>query len=79
MFVDGCFWHACPEHATLPASNRQWWREKLDKNVARDRDTDERLEAAGWTVLRFWEHVDMNAAAAVVHETWIRCLTRSEG
>lgn len=78
VFVDGCFWHACPEHTTLPASNRKWWQEKLDRNVARDRDTDERLEAAGWTVLRFWEHADMDAAAAVVHETWTRCLTRPE-
>ena len=72
VFVDGCFWHACPDHATQPASNAAWWREKLAANVARDRDTDVRLTAQGWQVLRFWEHADMHAAAALVEETWRR-------
>ncbi len=70
VFVDGCFWHACPVHATHPASNPHWWRAKLEANVARDRDTDARLLAAGWSVLRFWEHADMEAAADLVAETW---------
>ncbi|MFS0703401.1 very short patch repair endonuclease [Cellulomonas sp. 179-A 9B4 NHS] len=70
VFVDGCFWHACPLHATQPASNSEWWRAKLERNVARDRDTDARLGAAGWLVLRFWEHDDMTAAADVVMEAW---------
>lgn len=61
VFLDGCFWHGCPEHATRPKSNAEWWRAKLDKNIARDRETTDHLEAAGWTVLRFWEHE--NAAA----------------
>ncbi|MGW8666815.1 very short patch repair endonuclease [Streptomyces niveus] len=56
VFLDGCFWHGCPEHATRPKSNAEWWRAKLDKNIARDRETTEHLEAEGWTVLRFWEH-----------------------
>ena len=56
IFMDGCFWHGCPEHATRPKSNAEWWRVKLDKNMARDRETTDHLEAAGWSVHRFWEH-----------------------
>ncbi|WP_079178817.1 very short patch repair endonuclease [Streptomyces humi] len=56
VFLDGCFWHGCPEHATQPKANAAWWRTKLDKNVARDLETTEHLTARGWTVLRFWEH-----------------------
>ncbi|MBU3060290.1 very short patch repair endonuclease [Nocardia sp. NEAU-G5] len=63
VYVDGCFWHCCPEHATYPKNNAQWWAEKLAGNVARDRDTDARLAAAGWTVVRVWEHEDAVAAA----------------
>jgi DNA mismatch endonuclease (patch repair protein) len=58
VYVDGCFWHSCPIHATSPASNAAWWREKLDRNVARDRATDAALTGAGWTVVRVWEHED---------------------
>lgn len=56
VFVDGCFWHGCPEHATSPMNNAGFWRRKLAENVSRDRDTDARLTAAGWTVVRVWEH-----------------------
>jgi DNA mismatch endonuclease, patch repair protein len=56
VFMDGCFWHGCPEHATQPKANAEWWRAKLDKNMARDTQTTEHLTAHGWTVLRFWEH-----------------------
>ncbi|MFB7184168.1 very short patch repair endonuclease [Streptomyces sp. NPDC056230] len=56
VMIDGCFWHGCPEHATQPKSNAGWWRDKLDRNMARDVETTEHLSAAGWTVLRFWEH-----------------------
>ena len=56
VFVDGCFWHGCPEHATWPRNNAAFWREKIETNVARDRDTDARLAAEGWTVIRVWEH-----------------------
>lgn len=58
VLVDGCFWHRCPEHSTIPKANRAWWIEKLDANVARDRDTDARLDVAGWLVIRVWEHED---------------------
>ncbi|AHH15024.1 putative DNA mismatch endonuclease [Nocardia nova SH22a] len=63
VYVDGCFWHSCPEHATRPKNNAQWWADKLAGNVARDRDTDARLTAAGWTVVRIWEHEDATAGA----------------
>jgi DNA mismatch endonuclease (patch repair protein) len=63
VFVDGCFWHACPLHATWPKANAAWWRSKLEANVRRDRDTDTALKADGWRVLRFWEHEDSRKAA----------------
>lgn len=56
VFVDGCFWHRCPEHGTSPKANSPYWKAKLDGNVARDRRNTQALEEAGWTVLRFWEH-----------------------
>lgn len=56
VFVDGCFWHRCPQHGNVPKSNREWWRAKLDRNVERDRDTDRQLRNAGWNVVRIWEH-----------------------
>ncbi|MBY6683497.1 DNA mismatch endonuclease Vsr [Rhodococcus sp. BP-316] len=68
VYVDGCFWHSCPEHATHPRNNAQWWADKLAANVARDRDTDRRLDEAGWTVVRIWEHEDPAVAAERVTE-----------
>ncbi|MFB6940032.1 MULTISPECIES: very short patch repair endonuclease [unclassified Streptomyces] len=56
VLIDGCFWHGCPLHATRPKSNAEWWRQKLERNMARDLETTKHLTAAGWTVLRFWEH-----------------------
>ena len=66
VFVDGCFWHSCPQHGSVPTANREWWEEKLAANVCRDRRSDQQLKEAGWTVLRFWEHEDPVAAAAAV-------------
>jgi len=63
VFVDGCFWHGCPEHMTWPTSNAAWWREKIDGNRERDYETDTILETAGWMPLRVWEHEDPEAAA----------------
>lgn len=56
IFVDGCFWHGCPEHATWPKQNAEFWRQKIEANRLRDADTNSRLLENGWTVLRFWEH-----------------------
>jgi len=66
VFVDGCFWHSCPLHATSPTTNAEWWSKKLLRNVERDRDTDARLITAGWSVLRFWEHEEAIHAADAV-------------
>lgn len=63
VFVDGCFWHGCPEHGTWPKANATWWREKIEANRKRDRATDERLREAGWLPLRVWEHEDVATAA----------------
>jgi DNA mismatch endonuclease, patch repair protein len=56
VLVDGCFWHGCPLHSHLPKSNEEYWVPKLKKNIERDHAKNQRLEAEGWTVLRFWEH-----------------------
>ena len=69
VFVDGCFWHSCPIHCTVPKTNRDWWVAKLAANEARDRASDAQLQQAGWTVLRFWEHQDSVAVADVVEYT----------
>jgi DNA mismatch endonuclease (patch repair protein) len=68
VFVDGCFWHSCPIHATFPKSNAEWWEAKLESNRRRDAATNERLAAAGWLVLRFWEHEAPGEVARVVAE-----------
>ena len=66
VFVDGCFWHGCPEHGTKPRSNSEWWRQKLAANAARDADTTAVLEVLEWRVIRIWEHVPPQAGADVV-------------
>ena len=55
VFVDGCFWHGCPRHATMPANNRAFWKAKLARNAQRDREVTRTLRKAGWRVLRVWE------------------------
>jgi DNA mismatch endonuclease (patch repair protein) len=63
VFVDGCFWHACPVHGTWPKHNAKWWREKIEANRARDLDTNQRLKEHGWTVVRIWEHENAEVVA----------------
>jgi DNA mismatch endonuclease (patch repair protein) len=63
VYVDGCYWHGCPLHGTWPKANAEWWREKIDGNRARDRDTDRMLHEAGWTSVRIWEHETVDDAA----------------
>lgn len=66
IFVDGCFWHGCPEHGTWPRANAEAWRLKIETNRARDRSTDERLANEGWTVIRAWEHQNPDDVAQEV-------------
>jgi DNA mismatch endonuclease (patch repair protein) len=68
VMVDGCFWHGCKHHGTVPKSNRDWWTEKIEQNRLRDADTDRRLIAEGWTVERVWEHEDPLVAANRVEQ-----------
>lgn len=69
VFIDGCFWHGCPLHATWPKRNTELWKQKIEANRARDTDTNQRLREAGWTVLRFWRHESVVDAAAKVVKT----------
>lgn len=70
VFVDGCFWHACPEHCVVPSSNTDYWIPKLRANVERDRRNDRLLEGAGWLVLRVWEHEPAAEAADRIGSAW---------
>jgi len=63
VFIDGCFWHSCPEHGSKPKSNADRWEAKLARNRIRDRDTDQFLVDAGWLPIRVWEHEEPTAAA----------------
>ena len=69
VFVDGCFWHRCPQHSSMPANNRAFWRQKLSANAARDRLVTHTLRLRGWRVLRIWEH-------ELVRKNEARCLQR---
>lgn len=62
VFVDGCFWHRCPDYGTLPKNNHQWWAEKLCASTERDTRTTATLKAEGWKVIRIWEHEPVNEA-----------------
>lgn len=64
VFLDGCFWHGCPEHHTVAKTNATFWADKVANNRRRDVDTNTRLAAAGWTVVRVWEHEPVDRAAA---------------
>ena len=66
VFVDGCFWHRCPIHATRPKANGDWWDAKLQANVKRDRRTEMQLKENGWLVVRVWEHESPVVAAAEI-------------
>jgi DNA mismatch endonuclease (patch repair protein) len=70
VFVDGCFWHACHEHGTLPKNNREWWAAKLARNVERDREKDDALKTMGWLPLHVWEHTPVEEMVELVVEAW---------
>lgn len=66
IFVDGCFWHGCPLHATQPKTNAAWWQAKIEGNRRRDENTNQVLAAADWVVIRVWEHESINEAVETV-------------
>lgn len=68
VFVDGCFWHGCPEHHTVAVTNADFWAAKVTRNRERDAETTRLLKEAGWTTLRFWEHEDPTAVARAIHQ-----------
>lgn len=68
VFVDGCFWHGCPLHATWPKENAEFWRAKIEANRARDADTTRRLRELGWEVIRVWSHEDPVEAARLIFD-----------
>jgi DNA mismatch endonuclease (patch repair protein) len=73
IFIDGCFWHGCPEHGRKFFNhNADYWPTKIASNVARDRDTSARLREAGWTVLRFWEHEQADVVTQAIFDVVIR-------
>lgn len=70
IFVDGCFWHRCPEHGSEPKANAASWTTKRDANVARDSRNDHALRDAGWTVLRFWTHISVEQMATASEQSF---------
>src|SRR3989338_1148177 len=72
VFVDGCFWHGCPKHCSMPANNREFWEKKLTANKERDRLVTQTLRKQGWRVIRVWEH-DLSASGSLTSK-----LSRSE-
>jgi DNA mismatch endonuclease (patch repair protein) len=72
VFLDGCFWHACPLHGSVPKNNHEWWTAKLDRNVERDCEKDAQLNAIGWHPIHVWEHEDPAAAAELIVGEWRR-------
>ncbi len=62
VFIDGCFWHACPKHCRMPASNRDYWERKIGRNAERDKKVNRELRGQGWKVVRIWEHAIKDGA-----------------
>jgi DNA mismatch endonuclease (patch repair protein) len=76
VFVDGCFWHGCPAHHSPPKTNAGYWSTKIQSNRSRDRDTTERLQMEGWTVMRFWSHEEPMSVAAQIADVVGRTAAR---
>lgn len=72
VFVDGCYWHGCPQHHTVAKTNAKFWADKVETNRCRDRETTTLLEEEGWLVIRVWEHESMEEAAVMLFDAWRR-------
>lgn len=82
VFVDGCFWHACPIHGVTPKANRAFWMKKIARNTLRDKRVNSELKGLGWTVIRFWEHElrhDLDKAVSRVEKVVLRQASRMRG
>jgi DNA mismatch endonuclease (patch repair protein) len=79
VFVDGCFWHACPIHGSVPKANHEWWVKKLRRNRTRDKNTDKILREAGWLAVRIWEHENSRRAAERISRLVRRRIVRHLG
>lgn len=77
IFLDGCFWHGCPEHCVKPKNNAAWWEAKLSSNTERDQRKDRELLALGWLPLHFWEHVSVTEMADQIELVWRQRTGRS--
>lgn len=73
VFIDGCFWHACPDHGRAPTRNQEYWTPKIARNIERDREQTEALRNQGWTVLRIWAHTPVAEAEELIARTWMAC------
>lgn len=73
VFVDGCFWHGCPDHLVKPKTNKKFWNNKIKKNIKRDKDVTARLTEEGWTVVRFWEHQITSDLTGCVSKVAVLC------
>jgi DNA mismatch endonuclease (patch repair protein) len=72
VFVDGCFWHGCPIHGTQAKANAEFWKNKIEQNRARDRDTNTQLKKAGWRIARVWEHEDPEKASQKIYRLVVK-------
>lgn len=79
VFIDGCFWHGCPEHKGRPKTNTHYWGPKIVGNAARDQRQTEALVDAGWTVLRFWEHESPEIVVAEIRRVYETRLISAQG
>lgn len=77
VFVDGCFWHGCPAHGTVPKAHADFWSAKIERNRQRDSETDRILQAEGWTVVRIWEHLPVDTAVCQIEQA-LAVLDRGE-
>lgn len=77
VFIDGCFWHGCPDHHRQPTANAAYWTAKVERNKARDRDTDAALATAGWRTLRFWAHEEPEQVAVAIRSVVEEARSRS--
>ncbi|WP_306894774.1 very short patch repair endonuclease [Agromyces albus] len=77
VFIDGCFWHGCPEHYRPPATNPEYWHPKIELNRARDARNNQALAEAGWTVVRYWEHEDPAVLSMDIRRTYLDNLRRT--